>query len=332
MKSLSFSSGDLIVDRRADYAEMLFAGGECAAAADLMRDALALAPAWAAGWFQLGEMREAAGDPAAASEAWTEALRLDPADRVGASLKLARVGAAHGLDAPPSAFVEALFDQYAESFDAKLVGRLGYRVPELIHAALARAGATRFAHVLDLGCGTGLMGERLRSFASFIEGYDISAGMLRKAAAKRVYDRLERVDLQRLEAGERRADLVAIADVLMYLGALDRILSTVADMTLPGGLLAFSLERHDGPEPMVLRASRRYAHSEPHLRDLLARLGFEIVSIDREPIRFDRGQPIEGLIVVARRGGAAERMDGAAIALADDIVFSGQDDDRPSLN
>lgn len=291
------------MDRRADYADMLSSSGDHEAGADLLRDALSLAPGWAAGWFRLGEMREAAGDASAAAAAWTEALRLDPADPLGASLKLALIGAAPEPGALPSAFVEALFDQYAPRFDEKLVGRLGYRVPELIMGALARAGATGFDRVLDLGCGTGLMGERLRGAAGFVEGFDISSGMLRKAAAKRVYDRLERVDLQRLEAGGRQADLVVAADVFLYLGALDRILSTVAGMMPPGGLLAFSVEWHDGPEPMVLRASRRYAHSEPHLRDLLARLGFEIVSIDREPIRQDRGEPIEGLIVVARKVG-----------------------------
>lgn len=315
MKPVSFASGDPVVDRRADYAEMLFSAGECAAAADLLRDALSLAPGWVAGWFRLGEMREAAGDLSGVAEAWAEALRLDPTDRLGASLKLALIGAAPDLDAPPPAFVETLFDQYAGKFEQELVGRLAYRVPELIMAALARAGASRFDHALDLGCGTGLMGERLRGCARFIEGFDISAGMLRKAAAKRVYDRLERVDLQRLEADGRQADLVVAADVFLYLGALDRILSTVAGMMPPGGLLAFSVEWHDGPEPMVLRASRRYAHSEPYLRDILGLRGFEPVSMVRESLRIDRGAPVEGLIVVARR--RAEASNAMAAGAAD---------------
>ncbi|RST86917.1 methyltransferase domain-containing protein [Aquibium carbonis] len=314
MASIQLSSGDLTADRRADYAEMVFADGAMAAAADLLADTLGLVPTWAAGWFRLGEMREAAGERAAAADAFAEALRLDPADRLGASLKLGLLGAAHAIDAPPSAFVETLFDQYADRFDKSLVERLAYRVPDLIAEALEAAGARAFAHVVDLGCGTGLMGERLRHAASFLDGIDISAGMLKKAEGKRIYDRLSRQDLQTFDPeafgkalqggapGAARADLVVAADVFLYVGALERIVAAVATMLPESGLFAFSVERHDGPEPMVLLASRRYAHSEAPLRDLLAAAGFTIISLRAHTIRMDRGEPIEGLIVVARKG------------------------------
>jgi predicted TPR repeat methyltransferase len=333
MTSMQLSSGNLTADRRADYAEMLVEGGDVAAAVELLADTLALVPAWAAGWYRLGEMREAAGERAAAAEAFAEALRLDPADRLGASLKLGLLGAAHAIDAPPSAFVEALFDQYADRFDKALVERLAYRVPDLIAGALDAAGARAFAHVVDLGCGTGLMGERLRRAASFLDGVDISAGMLKKAESKRVYDRLSRQDLQTFDPeafGEpgrgnapatARADLVVAADVFLYLGALERIVTAVASMLPDGGLFAFSVERHDGPEPMVLRPSRRYAHSEGPLRELLAAAGFSIVSLDAHPIRLDRGEPIEGLIVVARKG----RAEALATPVAEDVALSADD-------
>src|SRR5690606_11360149 len=83
MKPLQASSGDLIADRRADFAEMLHAAGDHAPAADLMLEALALAPGWAAGWFLLGEMQEAAGRIEQAALAWNKALALDPSDRLG---------------------------------------------------------------------------------------------------------------------------------------------------------------------------------------------------------------------------------------------------------
>ena len=44
LKPLPSSSGDLLADRRHDYAEMLFASGDHAAAAELMLGALELAP------------------------------------------------------------------------------------------------------------------------------------------------------------------------------------------------------------------------------------------------------------------------------------------------
>ncbi len=48
MQPHQLSSGDVIADRRADYARMLEEGGEPEAAAELMEQALELVPAWAA--------------------------------------------------------------------------------------------------------------------------------------------------------------------------------------------------------------------------------------------------------------------------------------------
>jgi len=73
MKPLQASSGDLNADRRADYAEMLHASGDHAAASELLLGALELAPQWAVGWFRLGEMQEAAGALDPAAQAWTGA-------------------------------------------------------------------------------------------------------------------------------------------------------------------------------------------------------------------------------------------------------------------
>ena len=305
MNPLFFASGNLLADRRADYAEMLFAAGDHKAAAELMGETLALVPEWVAGHFRHGEMLAEAGELAAAVEAWRTVLRLDPEDRLGAALKLELHGALPGLRAAPSAFVETLFDQYADAFEGALVEKLDYRVPELLWRALRKLGREQFAHAVDLGCGTGLMGERLRAATSFLEGMDISGEMLKRAEAKRIYDRLSREDLVQLGALPGGVDLVTAADVFMYVGALAPIFDLVAANLQPGAVFAFSVESHDGPEEMVLRPSRRYAHSPAHIRTLLAAAGFDVASFERSTIRMDRGEPVEGLIVVAVRSGAA---------------------------
>ncbi len=301
MTSLPRASGDLLADRRADYAEMLFASGDHAAAAEIMLGALELAPGWVLGWFRLGEMHEAAGALPAAAEAWRMALKLDPEDRTGAALKLELAGEAPVSAVPPSAFVEELFDQYAGNFDASLVGKLAYRVPELLAGAIARHGHGRFERAIDIGCGTGLMGERLRPLAGMLEGHDISTAMLKKAAARGCYDRLVKSDLQELDLEPASAHLVTAADVFMYLGSLDGIVARVAKWLKPAGLFAFSVERHHGPEDVVLRASRRYAHSDAYVLRLLDAAGLAVASFEAAKIRMDRGEPVEGLIVVAEK-------------------------------
>jgi predicted TPR repeat methyltransferase len=301
LKPQQNTSGDLLADRRHDYAEMLFGSGDHAAAAELMLGALELAPGWALGWFRMGEMHEAAGALDQAAEAWRMAQKLDPHDRAGAGLKLELIGRLPASDAPPGAFVEALFDQYAQTFDKALVEKLDYRVPELLAAAIAKAGRTHFAHAVDLGCGTGLMGERLRPLVALLEGCDISGAMLKKAEAKGIYDRLFKADLQSLVLPPGAADLVTAADVFMYVGSLERIVAAVAMGLTPDGLFVFSVESHDGPEDFVLRPSRRYAHSQAYLRKVLSASGLALSSLESEIIRQDRGEAVAGFIVVGRK-------------------------------
>ncbi|MEI9402362.1 class I SAM-dependent DNA methyltransferase [Mesorhizobium argentiipisi] len=306
MKPLQASSGDFNADRRADFAEMLLASGEPAQAAELLLGAMELAPQWAAGWFRLGEMQEAANLLDQAAQAWAMAVKLDPADRLGAALKLQLIGKAPAAAAPPSAFVETLFDHYADSFEDSLVQKLGYGLPDFLERAIRKARPFRFRLALDLGCGTGLMGERLRPLADRLEGYDISAGMLKKAKAKGIYDRLAKADLQHFFYTGDRADLVVAADVFIYLGALERIVGAVANMLAEDGLFAFSLETLAGGEDFALLPSRRYAHSEAYARRLLCANGLAVLSLESMVIRHDRRDPVEGLAILAGVPAAAE--------------------------
>jgi predicted TPR repeat methyltransferase len=195
-----------------------------------------------------------------------------------------------------------LFDQYAPKFDQTLVDVLGYCVPELLEAAIARARPGRFGLVLDLGCGTGLMGERLKPFCDRLEGFDISAEMLRKARVKSVYDRLEKADLQSLAYDGPTADLVTAADVFMYVGALEGIVKTATGLLVEDGLFAFSVEKLNAAHGFALQPSRRYAHSEGYVRQVLGEAGLAVMSLQEGVIRQDRNERVNGLIVVARRG------------------------------
>jgi predicted TPR repeat methyltransferase len=301
-----FSSGDVIADRRADYARMLDEGGDAPAAAELMEQALELAPGWAAGWFRLGEYREKADLKAGAVAAFRQALSLDPEDVFGATLKLALLGAEEVPDTPPSRYVEGLFDDYADRFDMALVEKLDYSVPPKLATLVSPYGPFRL--VVDLGCGTGLFGEEIRASAGRLEGFDLSANMLAKAEAKGFYDHLDQADLSLPAEGSglfaeglaaQRADLVSAADVLMYLGSLETVFPLVIELLAPGGLFAFSVE--EAGEGFTLRDSLRYAHSETYIRALLERYGLSLLALEKTVIRTDAGKPIRGILFLSRR-------------------------------
>ena len=332
MRKRNLSSGDLIADRRAAYAEALAEAGDFAAAAELIEQALELVPDWTAGWSLLGSYRERADDLAGAIAAWR---RLEPMDRegiFGASLKLA----AHGVEFVPNttaaAFVAALFDDYADRFETQLLQKLRYAVPEgladLVVAELDRRGVERVAHAIDLGCGTGLMGERLRRKVSFLEGVDLSAGMIAACGRKSIYDALAQTELTAFLAGHAGAvDLVTAADVLNYCGELAPVLKAATRALVPGGLIALSLEAHQGPEPMILRPSLRYAHEPDAARRALREAGLDILSFEPAVLRHDRGQPVVGHLVLATKA-----MAGAAIDIAVDAGLAPALHPRARLN
>src|SRR5262245_41462210 len=134
------SSGDLIADRRFEFAKDLEKRGDLAAAADLYLQAVEAAPGFASAWFALGEVRARVGDNEAAIAAFRNARAADPEDRHGATVQLARLT---GKAAPmPAGYVRALFDQYARHYDLSLLEGLDYRGPQLLFDAVMAACQT----------------------------------------------------------------------------------------------------------------------------------------------------------------------------------------------
>jgi predicted TPR repeat methyltransferase len=100
-------------------------------------------------------------------------------------------------EAAPQDYVTGLFDDYAERFEKNLVEDLGYRVPEQLGTQLQAAcpTGTRFTKVIDLGCGSGLVGIQLRPLAVTMTGVDLSPGMLEQAGEKNIYDELVQANI-----------------------------------------------------------------------------------------------------------------------------------------
>ncbi|MBY2914646.1 class I SAM-dependent DNA methyltransferase [Rhizobium leguminosarum] len=308
MQPHQLSSGDVIADRRADYARMLEEGGEPEAAAELMEQALELVPAWAAGWYRLATYLEKAGRGEAAIDAYRRTLALGPDDIFGAALKLALLGDGAVPDRPPSRYVERLFDDYADRFESALVEKLDYSVPQKLAALIASTGR-RYELAVDLGCGTGLLGPEIRANVDRLEGFDLSQNMLAKAAEKHVYDSLAQADLSLApdlsvvfaDAARHRADLVTAADVLMYLGNLESVFAIVGELAASGADIAFSVEDAGEGDGFHLAPSLRYAHSESYVRMLLARHGFQILKTVKSVIRKDGGKPVSGILFLTQK-------------------------------
>lgn len=197
------------------------------------------------------------------------------------------------------AYVRALFDVYAPSFDDSLRGFLAYQAPEKLVAAIGEAlGGRRGLDVLDLGCGTGLAGPLLRPFARRLEGIDLSPGMLAKARERGVYDALWAGEItEELGASTASYDLIAAVDVLVYFGALEVLFERVVQRLAPGGLFAFTVEKGTAPG-YRLQPSARYTHHLDYLRSCASAVGLRPVVEREDTLRRQAGQPVIGHVVV----------------------------------
>jgi SAM-dependent methyltransferase len=85
----------------------------------------------------------------------------------------------------------AHYDAWAADYERDLLERCGYTAHLIGANAFAAANAARDLHVIDIGCGTGLVGAELRRLGfTQVDGLDISPGMLAHAATKRAYRQL----------------------------------------------------------------------------------------------------------------------------------------------
>ena len=309
-QSLFQSSGDLIADRRYGMAREFRERGDAAAAIDLLEQTVERTPGFAAAWFDLGHLREVSGNRDGAVAAFEQALAADPSDRNGAGLRLRLLNiGGHAMSAD---YVRSVFDQYAAKFDDALAA-LRYTAPDLLAQAVSEVGRTqnrphRFAAMLDLGCGTGLSGAVFRPVCDWVEGVDLSPGMIAQARRKNLYDKLDTGDLteslDRYIRADARFNLIIAADVFVYCADLTLIASLVHDVLAAEWLFAFTVETH-GDGGVILGPKLRYAHGEAHVRTALEAAGLTIRMLVPVSTRMEADAPVPGLLVIAQRAASS---------------------------
>jgi predicted TPR repeat methyltransferase len=301
---LFLSSGDLMADRRFDFARDLQLKGDLVAAADLLLQAIELAPGFASAWFTLADIRLQLGERDAAIAAFRQAVIADPDDRHGARLRLMLLGAEQLSDMPP-AYVRALFDQYAPKFEASLVDDLGYRGPALLFKAVlsVRAAAHKpafFKRAIDLGCGTGLAATAFAKEVDQFIGIDLSPRMIERARLTGLYAELEVTEMVQGLCGrpDASADLVLAADAMVYVADLAPVLAEARRVLVSGGLLAFTVETHGG-DGVLLGRGLRYAHGAGYVRRVIEAAGLKLSQLEDLSARNEDHAPVPGLVVVA---------------------------------
>ncbi|MBU0728772.1 MAG: tetratricopeptide repeat protein [Proteobacteria bacterium] len=279
---------------------LLCALGRTSEAIDCFKQSLATNPQDSATLYNLAGALNTAGNETEAESFYQQALAADQ-HNAAARHMLAAISGTPTHKAPADYVVDT-FDRYAAHFDYQLTEKLGYQVPGILKDALIQTiGDTRFAHGLDLGCGTGLSGLAFRGLTKTLSGVDLSERMLEKAESKNIYDKLYKDDLiSFLEKTEDKFDLFIATDVFIYIGDLLRIFKTIRERAASSAYLAFSIETAGEVRDYELRSSGRYAQSADYIHRLAAECGFTVAADQEQNIRKEQGQWINGRIFILK--------------------------------
>ena len=161
-------------------------------------------------------------------------------------------------------------------------------------------GRDRIYKVIDLGCGTGLVGVEFKDISGTLTGIDLSKKMVRKAEEKDIYDELYVDDIiDRLEALDSKFDLFISADVLVYIGNLCPLFRCVKRHSRENSLFIFSTEHTDTGD-FILQKTGRYAHSKDYILSVATESGLQLDYFIKSNLRREKTNWIIGGIYILR--------------------------------
>jgi predicted TPR repeat methyltransferase len=255
--------------------------------------AIALKPGYAEAHSNLGNALNELGRLDEAKASYRQAIALKPEDSSTKYLLDALSG--NTTASAPLDYVEGLFDNYASKFEKSLVDNLEYKTPKLIADIILKdCNVDSLGSIIDLGCGTGLLGAEIQQFCRHLKGLDLSQKMLDEAEKKNIYDELIKQDiLGYLASAVLNFDYFIATDVFVYIGDLSDAFYFIKLRNKTGGKLVFSTENYDG-DGFFLEQSGRYSHSKMYIEGLCEKFGYKLRHFETQPLRKEENRYISG--------------------------------------
>ena len=266
---------------------------------------VALDPENAVGWNNRANALVALGRLEEAAECYGRALAIHPDLETAKSNRFLVLLQLKKVSRIADFALREMFDEVATRFDHLMVDELDYR-GHLHLRTLADAelpGLKAPLRILDLGCGTGLVGAAFKDLAAGgrLDGIDLAPKMIEVARQRGIYDELILGDLESILGEEGPSyDLIVSADTMVYLGDLGPTFRGVVNRLISGGHYLFAVEAKDGAGWEQTDVSR-FRHSEAYLRDEAARAGLGYVARMDCTLRYEKEQPVPGFAVALRK-------------------------------
>jgi len=248
-----------------------------------------------------GSLYRQFGERKSAIDIYQNCLLIYPEDDIS-KIALSTLGIGAIPNRIPDTILQHIFDKNAHLYEENMLS-LDYTSHEKVSEAVLSFKSTSDGEmiILDMGCGTGLLGQILKPHNVIIQGVDISKKMLEIARSKNIYDMLfcEEI-LSFIENTIVSYDIVAASNTVMYFGNLVDLLKPLTTILKKGGLFVFDYELFVG-DGFDLHTGGRYSHSPEYVKKSLLNNGFFIKSSNEFIMREQAGKPVSANLLVAER-------------------------------
>jgi len=244
-------------------------------------------------------------------EHYTKAAQIQPQNKE-VIYTLAAIKQNQTQTTAPQEYIQNLFDNYATNYD-KHLELLDYQAPQLIYEAIRTTINPQLKswNIFDLGCGTGLCGEKLHNLAHKLIGVDVSEEMLKIAAQKNIYAELQQDTIENALANQNDLDLIIAADTFPYIGDLTNIFSLTKKSLKKQSYFAFTVEKLANKLDLnnesekksdctdyILQRTLRFSHSEKYIIKLAENNSFKIILQSSISIRKHHNTMIESFLFI----------------------------------
>jgi predicted TPR repeat methyltransferase len=200
----------------------------------------------------------------------------------------------------PKTFVQELFNHYADTYDEHMEQTLKYKTPQQLRTLLNPfiEHLPKNPIILDLGCGTGLIGKYFQDLNATFIGIDLADEMLTRAKQKNIYQKLVNADiLEYLNTTQEKFDLIIASDVLNYFGDLNPIFTACKQVLNPKGLLLFSIELTESHD-YLLHNNARFAHNVHYIDGLANAQHWQLLAETKHTLRMQENKPVLGQVFI----------------------------------
>lgn len=210
------------------------------------------------------------------------------------------------LKQAPLAYIEKLFDHYANTFEQELQV-LKYQSPQQLYEIFINKcsyeNIEQKLNILDLGCGTGLAGEAFADVAETITGIDISKNMLEIAAKKNIYTSLDVIDIKQFLQRKLCFDLIIACDTLVYFGDLSNIMQNIALNLHEKGFFVFTVEKllSSDAKNYYLSSSGRFQHEYEYIEQLSKNFQLNLYHHEEIILRQQNQQNVAGFAFILQK-------------------------------